>query len=177
MYILRLLKRFGFNDDELLSVYKCYVTPIFEYADVAWPSSITVQQRKILEHLQKCACRTILGQRYTTYAAALETFGLESLAEGRSLSWVCRILNVQITSSLLPDWSLTPTTCIMQVITLNCATEHHASKTVQSHSLSTSKISKQTLSSVSSFIILLYHASLNNHCAILLCYYAYIYLF
>ena len=48
------------------------------------------------------------------------------------------ILNVQITSSLLPDWSLTPTTCVLQVITLNCASEHHASKTVQSHTLSTS---------------------------------------
>ena len=48
------------------------------------------------------------------------------------------ILNVQITSSLLPDWSLTPATWVMQVITLNCALEHHASKTVQSLSLSAS---------------------------------------
>ena len=80
LYILRLLKRFGFNDDELLSVYKCYVRPVVEYADVAWSYSITAQQRKILEHLQKRACRTFLGQRYTTYAAALETCGIASLA-------------------------------------------------------------------------------------------------
>ena len=46
LYILRLLKRFGFNDDELFSVYKCYVWPDVEYADVAWSSSITAQQRK-----------------------------------------------------------------------------------------------------------------------------------
>ena len=30
-----------------------YVKPVVEYADVAWSCSITAQQRKILEHLQK----------------------------------------------------------------------------------------------------------------------------
>ena len=58
LYILRLLKRFGFNDDELLSVYKCYVRPVVEYTDVAWSSPINAEQRTILEHLQKRACRT-----------------------------------------------------------------------------------------------------------------------
>ena len=83
LYILWLLKRFGFNDDELLSVYKCCVRPAVEYADVVWSPSITAEQRKILEHLQKRTCRTILGQHYTTYATALETCGLESLADRR----------------------------------------------------------------------------------------------
>ena len=132
LHILRLLKRFGFNDDDLLSVYKCYVRPVVQYADVAWSSSITAEQRKILEYLQKRACRTILGQRYTTYADALETWGLSLFLIGgkvivRGLQKGSPILNVQITSSLLPDWSLTPATCVIQVITLNCASEHHAS--------------------------------------------------
>ena len=38
LFILRLLNRFGFNDDELLSVYKCYVRPVVKYADVVWSS-------------------------------------------------------------------------------------------------------------------------------------------
>ena len=105
LYILRLLKRFGFNDDELLSVYKFYVSPVVEYAAVAWSSSITAEQRKILEHLQKCACRTILGQRYTTYATALETCGLESLAdrrEGHCVEFAKGLGNSERTNDLLP---------------------------------------------------------------------------
>ena len=46
-YILRLLKRFGFNYDELLSVYKCYVRPDVEYADVALFSSITAALHRL----------------------------------------------------------------------------------------------------------------------------------
>ena len=109
LYILRLLKRFGFNDDELLSVYKCYVRPVVEYADVAWSSSMTAQQRKILEHLQKRACRTILGQRFSTYAAALETCGLESLAErreGHCRGFAEGLANSERTNNLLPPTRL-----------------------------------------------------------------------
>ena len=53
LYMLRLLKRFGFNDDELFSVYKCYVRPIVEYADVAWSSSFPAEQRKIWNTCKK----------------------------------------------------------------------------------------------------------------------------
>ena len=109
LYILRLLKRFGFNDDGLLSVYKCYVRPVVEYADVAWSSSTTAQQEKILEHLQKRACRTILGQRYTTYAAALETCGLQSLAErreGHCRGFAEGLANSERTNNLLPPTRL-----------------------------------------------------------------------
>ena len=51
--------------------------------------NITAAQRKILENLQKCKRRTILGQRYTQYANAVETCGLESLANRRE-SHCCR---------------------------------------------------------------------------------------
>ena len=109
LYILQLLKRFGFNDNELLSVYKCYVRLVVEYAAVAWSSSITAAQRKILEHLQKRTCRTILGQRYTTYADALETYGFESLAdrrEGLCHGFAEGIANSERTNDLLPPTRL-----------------------------------------------------------------------
>ena len=83
LYMLRLLKRFGFNDVELITIYKSYVRPAVEYADVTWSSSITAAQEKTLEHLQKRACRTILAQRYTSYADAMQLCGLESLADRR----------------------------------------------------------------------------------------------
>ena len=78
--------------------------------------------------------RTILGQRYTTYMRLLwRPVGLSLLLIGGKVIVVglpkgSPILNVQITSSFLPDWSLTPATCVMQVITLICASENHASK-------------------------------------------------
>ena len=59
--MLRLLKRFGFNDEELISIYKCYVRPVVEYADVAWSSSITAAQKKTLEHLQKMRLQNRFG--------------------------------------------------------------------------------------------------------------------
>ena len=124
LFILPLLKRFNFNDDELLSVYKCYVKPVVEYADVVWSSSITAAQRETLEHLQKYACRTILGQRYTTYADALEACELESLADRRvkPLSWICGgLANSERTNDFLPEWSLTPVTCVTRAIIPNCA--------------------------------------------------------
>ena len=114
LYILQLLKRFWFIDDELLSVYKCYVRPVVEYADVTWSCSITAAQRKILEHLQKRACRSILGQRYTTYADALETCWLESLAHRRESH--CRgfaegLANSERTNDILPPTRLESHAC------------------------------------------------------------------
>ena len=109
LHILRLLKRFGFNDDELFSVYNWCVRPVVEYADVAWSSSITAEQRKLLAHLQKRACRTILGQRYTTYADALETCGLESFAdrrEGHCRGFAEGLANSERINNLLPPTRL-----------------------------------------------------------------------
>ena len=54
---------------------------------------------------KKRACRTTLGQRYTTYAAALETCGLESLAErreGHCRGFADGLANSERTNNLLP---------------------------------------------------------------------------
>ena len=105
LYMLRLVKRFGFNDEELISIYKCYVRPVVEYADVAWSSSITAAQKKTLEHLQKCACRTILRQRYTSYEDAIHICGLESLEDRREnhcLRFAEKLTNSKRTNDLPP---------------------------------------------------------------------------
>ena len=41
LYMLRSLKRFGFNKSELVTVYKNYIRPLLEYSDVIWHSSLT----------------------------------------------------------------------------------------------------------------------------------------
>ena len=44
LYMLRNLKRFGFNPTELGIIYKGYVRPLLEYGDVVWGSSLTCDQ-------------------------------------------------------------------------------------------------------------------------------------
>ena len=86
-------------------IYKSYVRPVVEYADVTWSSSITAAQKKTLEHLQKRACRIILAQRYTSYVDAMQLCGLESLAERRErhcLSFAKGLANSERTNGLLP---------------------------------------------------------------------------
>ena len=90
LYILRLLKRFGFNDSVLVCLQMLYVRPVVE-SDVAWSSSITAVQRKILEHLQKRACRTILRQRFTNDMWMLwRPVGLSLLLIGGKIESHCR---------------------------------------------------------------------------------------
>ena len=65
--MLRSLKRFCFDQEELTVVYKNYVRPVIEYADVVWHSGHTYKQAGDLERIQRRACRTILGHQFTTY--------------------------------------------------------------------------------------------------------------
>ena len=60
LYMLRMLKRFGFKKDELITVYKGYIRPLLEYADVVWNSSLTLKQTKTIEQVQRRACRIVL---------------------------------------------------------------------------------------------------------------------
>ena len=83
LFMLRTLKKFGFSSEELCIVYKGYVRPILEYADVVWHSGITIKQTKEFEQVQKRACRIIQGNKYTSYPNALAVFKLDSLADRR----------------------------------------------------------------------------------------------
>ena len=83
LFMLRSLKKFGFDREELIVVYKSYLRPILEYGDVVWHSGINNKQSKTLERIQKRACRTILGHNYSSYSGALSTCNLASLEERR----------------------------------------------------------------------------------------------
>ena len=77
--MLRIVKKFGFDHDELLTVYKSFVRPIIEYGDVVWHSGLTTKQSNDLEKKQKRACKNILGINYNSYREALDSCGLSSL--------------------------------------------------------------------------------------------------
>ena len=84
LYMLRMLKRFGFKKDELITtVYKGYIHPLLEYADVVWNSSLTLKQTKTIEQVQRRACRVVLGHYFLSYNKALSDCEIESLATRR----------------------------------------------------------------------------------------------
>lgn len=85
LFMLRSLKKFGFDMDELLVVYKSYLRPVLEYAAPIWHSSITSKQRHEIERIQKRACKTILGHHhYYSYEDALSECQLEHLDSRRT---------------------------------------------------------------------------------------------
>lgn len=83
LFMLRTLKKFNFDQDELTVVYKSYVRPTLEYADVIWHSGITSKQTNDIEKIQKRACRTILGHKYFSYDDALTSCNLVPLNDRR----------------------------------------------------------------------------------------------
>ena len=105
LFMLRTLKHFGFDRDELRVVYGGYVRPILEYAAAVWHSGISAKQTKDIESIQKRACRIILGNSYESYDEALESCQLHSLSERREE--YCRrfaegLSNNERTKALLP---------------------------------------------------------------------------
>lgn len=81
LFALHHLQRFGLQDPEMVSIYTGYVRPVLEYAITVCHSSLTVNQDKRLERVQRRACRIILGQRYSEYSTAIRTLGLCTLKE------------------------------------------------------------------------------------------------
>ena len=108
LYMLRMLKRFGFKKDELITVYKGYICPLLEYADVVWNSSLTLKQTKTIEQVQRCACRIVLGHNLS-YNKALSDWEIESLAtrrEDHCLKFAKGLADNERTKDLLPPTRL-----------------------------------------------------------------------
>jgi hypothetical protein len=83
LFMLRTLKKFGFDQNELTIVLKSYLRPILEYAAVVWHSSITCEQSKDIERIQKRACKTILGPNYSSYDDAIISCNIDYLDNRR----------------------------------------------------------------------------------------------
>ena len=83
LFMLRSLKRFGFDQDELSIVYKSYVRPVVEYADVVWHFGVTCKQSGDIERIQRKMRRTILGHQFTTYSESITRCILIKLSDRR----------------------------------------------------------------------------------------------
>ena len=106
LFILGKLKRFGFNTNELITIYSYYVRPVLENADVIWHSALTEKQSLQIERVQKRACKIILGyNKYNSYQHALSKCDLEPLStrrENHCLKFAQSLPSCDRTSGLLP---------------------------------------------------------------------------
>ncbi|XP_071957019.1 uncharacterized protein [Antedon mediterranea] len=105
LFILRSLKKFGFNPDELCSVYCGYIRPLLEYADVVWHPGLTKSLSNSIESVQRRACRTILGRDFSSYDKALKVCNISSLTDRRiahSLKFAKGISQTVHSADLLP---------------------------------------------------------------------------
>ena len=98
LFILCLLKQFGFSKDELIIAWTTIIRPITEYAAPLWHSGLTETDCKKIEKLQKKALGIILGVTYIenkryykfnnqvlSYGSVIEKLGLISLSERREI--------------------------------------------------------------------------------------------
>ena len=83
MTMLTKLKYVGVKEEDLLNIYVLYIRSLLEYCSTVWHSTLTVEQSKNIENVQKLSLRIILGSEYVGYAEALRWSGLDSLNERR----------------------------------------------------------------------------------------------
>ena len=79
LWILRRLKNLGARTTSLVEVYRMQIRCILEFGVPAWQGSLTLEDKKDIEIVQKCALHIILGNKYSSYEDALECLNLENL--------------------------------------------------------------------------------------------------
>ena len=83
LWMMRRLKGLGANQNELLDIYHKQVRSVLELAVPVWQPSITKQEKRQIERVQRCAFNIILGHEYESYSNALGILKSESLEERR----------------------------------------------------------------------------------------------
>ena len=73
------MKSLGASKKTLLELFKLYVRSKLETGVAVWAGSITVNEKNILERVQKTALKIILGNSYRDYNQALEYLNLDTL--------------------------------------------------------------------------------------------------
>ena len=77
--MLSKLKYVGIKREDLLTIYKLFIRSCLEYCSVVFHSSLTIEQIKAIERIQKVSLKIILGSDYTDYQTALQTCNLKKL--------------------------------------------------------------------------------------------------
>jgi hypothetical protein len=67
----------------LKSIYLTFIRSVLEQSAVVWHSSLTIQNKKDIERVQRAAVRVIMGNDYTTYKDGLKDLKIETLEKRR----------------------------------------------------------------------------------------------
>ena len=82
--MLNRLKLNGANVEDLTDVYIKQVRSVLEFGVPVWNSNVKKEEILDIERVQKCFLHLTLGNLYTSYEAALEIVGLETLEDRRT---------------------------------------------------------------------------------------------
>jgi hypothetical protein len=85
LWILRHLKTFGFDKQELVQVYQSQIRSVIEYCSVVYHGLLTGEQAALLEGLQYQALKCVYGYG-ESYRALREKAELQTLQERRELA-------------------------------------------------------------------------------------------
>ena len=94
--MLSKLKYVGVCRKDLLQIYCLFIRSRAEYCSVAFHSSLTQEQSRKIENIQKTSLKIILQNEYLSYENACEVSAISPLAlhrEKRSLTFARRCLN------------------------------------------------------------------------------------
>ena len=83
MQLLNRAASFTSSRSDLRSIYLTFIRSILEQSAVVWHSSLSTNNRRDLERVQKAAVRVILGNNYTNYKSGLKLLNLEKLTKRR----------------------------------------------------------------------------------------------
>jgi hypothetical protein len=101
-WTLRHLRTFGFDENELVAVYKSLVRSVIEYCSVVYHSMLTSEQSIKIERLQLQALKCIYGIDIS-YAKMLAKSGLERLDSRRTAA--CRKFALKcVASDRFSNW-------------------------------------------------------------------------
>ena len=84
MIILRNLVHFEVSKKDQIQIYKMFIRSIVEQSCVVWSASITQEESRSLERIQKCCLKLIYKEKYVTYENALRLSGLQDLRSRRT---------------------------------------------------------------------------------------------
>ena len=81
--MLTKLKYVGACTEDLIDIYALFIRSCAEYCSVAFHSSLTQDQIRDIERIQKTSLKIILADKYVDYSSALEMCNLKPLFERR----------------------------------------------------------------------------------------------
>ena len=103
--MLTKLKYVGVSTEDLIEIYMLFIRSRAEYVSVVWHSSLTAEQTKKIENIQKTSLKIILGQDYIDYPTAMEWCGLIELSarrKNRCLAFAKSSLNYPVGQRMFP---------------------------------------------------------------------------